>query len=69
MVARSPARPAYLSIDAAADHLGVNPRTIRRRIADGSLPAYRIGPKILRIDPADVDRLGRRIPTAGPGAA
>ena len=29
----------YLSVDEAAETLGVSPVTIRRRIADGSLPS------------------------------
>lgn len=33
----------HLTIRDAADALAVDPKTIRRRIADGSLPAVRIG--------------------------
>ena len=36
-------RPAYVTMDEAADLLQVSARTIRRRVADGSLPAYRLG--------------------------
>jgi excisionase family DNA binding protein len=42
-----PARP---SIQRAADFLGVTDRTIRRRIADGTLKAYRVGPRLIRVD-------------------
>ena len=35
--------PAYVTMDEAADLLQVSARTIRRRVADGSLPAYRLG--------------------------
>lgn len=56
------------TIAAAADRLDVSPRTIRRRIADGSLNAYRFGPQLVRLDPAEVDRLLRPIPTAGTAA-
>jgi excisionase family DNA binding protein len=29
---------------------GLHPKTIRRRVADGTLPAHRIGPRCIRID-------------------
>ncbi len=51
----------------AAEHLGITDRTLRRMVAAGDLPAYRLGPRLLRIDLADVDALLRRIPTAGGG--
>ena len=35
--------PAYVSMEQAAELLQVSARTIRRRVADGSLPAYRLG--------------------------
>ena len=35
--------PTFVSMDEAAHLLGVSSRTIRRRVADGSLPAYRTG--------------------------
>ena len=40
-------------------------RHLRRRIAAGKLRAYRDGPKILRVDPTDVDKLLRPLRTAG----
>ncbi|PUB20910.1 excisionase family DNA binding protein [Promicromonospora sp. AC04] len=38
-----------VSLAAAADDLSVSVKTIRRRIADGSVRAYRIG-RLIRID-------------------
>jgi len=40
--------------------------TIRRRIAAGEIPAYRVGPRAIRIRREDGDRYldGRRIPAA-----
>lgn len=35
--------PSRLTIKRAAQHLGVCDKTIRRKIADGQLKAYRIG--------------------------
>lgn len=45
-----------LSLKEAADRVGVSVKTIRRRIADGQLPAYRTG-RILRIKRADLEAL------------
>jgi excisionase family DNA binding protein len=52
--------------EAAARHR-VSGRTIRRRIADGTLTGYRFGPTSVRLNPAEVDALLRRI-TAGDAA-
>lgn len=40
-----------LTLSEGAELIGVNPRTLRRRIADGTLPAYRFK--------NGLDRLGR----------
>lgn len=48
-----------------ADQYDVSERTIRAWIADGLLTAYRIGPRALRLDLAEVEALiVRRLPTA-----
>ncbi len=60
-----PIRRDMTTIAGAAEILGVSIDTIRRRIADGTLPAERIGPRLIRIRVADLDALGRPI---GPGA-
>ncbi|GGB26325.1 hypothetical protein GCM10011492_15670 [Flexivirga endophytica] len=57
------ARRHFESLSDAAERTGLSVRTLRRRIAAGHLPAYRSGPRILRVDPADVDRLMVRVPT------
>ncbi len=36
--------PHYISLSTAAETAGQSVRTLRRRISDGSLPAYRFGP-------------------------
>lgn len=56
-------RRRWLTQDEAAEHLNVTTRTIRRMIAAGDLPAYRLGQRMLRIDATDVDNLLRPIPT------
>lgn len=54
----------FESLREAADRTGLSTYTLRRRIAEGLLPAYRSGTRIIRLDPNDVDRLLTRIPTA-----
>ena len=44
----------YESIQDAALRVGVSEKTIRRRIQDGVLRAYRLG-RIIRLDPIQVD--------------
>ena len=58
----------YESIADAARRGRCSPKTIRRRIAEGNLTAYRFGPHLIRLDPAEVDALLRPIPTAGTAA-
>lgn len=64
---KAPLPPNRIPMTEAARRLGLDVRTIRRLIAAGKLPAYRIGPKVIRIDPADLDRLETRIPVGGDG--
>jgi excisionase family DNA binding protein len=45
-----------LSLADAAELLDVSLKTVRRRIADGTLPAYRVG-KLIRIRREDLDAL------------
>jgi excisionase family DNA binding protein len=54
----------WLSKREAADEYGVSTKTIERRIADGTLPAWRVGGQV-RVKAADLDKLARPIaPTA-----
>lgn len=53
-----------ISLQEAAIELGVSVDTIRRRIADGSLPAVRVGPRLLRVNKADVVAMEKPVPTA-----
>lgn len=54
-----------LSIDEAGAYCGVTGRTIRRYIAEGRLKAHRLGPRLVKIDPADLKAIFTVIPTAG----
>lgn len=46
----------WLSIQQAAEHLGVNPRTVRRYIRLDRLAVSRISNKVVRVRLADIDR-------------
>ena len=57
----SPAKTAppgrrLVSSKHAADYLGVSSNTIRKFVAEGKLPAYLIGDKLVKFDPADLDK-------------
>lgn len=58
-----PSHPTYLSLQTAANLHDVSVKTIRRRIADGVLPAYRVGGQV-RIREDDLRNLAERIPSA-----
>lgn len=56
-----------VSLAGAADLKGVAPKTVRRWIAEGRLPAERVGPRLIRIKVADLDALGEEVkPTPPP---
>jgi excisionase family DNA binding protein len=56
---------ARVGIAEAATYADVSTRTIRRWIAAGLIPGYRIGPRLIKVDLSDLDQLGHRIPTGG----
>jgi excisionase family DNA binding protein len=49
--------PDRIGISEAAKILAVDHCTVRRFIASGKLPAYRVGDRLIRINRADVDKL------------
>ena len=55
----------YLSAKETAERLGISLRTVRRRIADGTLPSVKIGGAV-RIPASGLEPLA---PTVGPSAA
>lgn len=57
----------YLSLTDAADILGQSVKTLRRRISAGTLPAYRFGPRSIRVRLNDLEASGHRIPNARTG--
>lgn len=54
----------WITQQEVADMFGISGRTVRRMIADGRLPAHRIGPRLVRIRRADVEQALTPIPTA-----
>ena len=63
-------RPERLtSVADAAAYVNVSTRSIRRWISLGLIPGYRVGPRLIKVDLADLDRLAHRIPAAGGGGA
>jgi hypothetical protein len=48
----------------AAPIAGVSTKTIRRRIAHGSISGYRFGPRVIRVDLNEVESLFTQMPTA-----
>ena len=56
---------ALVSIAEAAERYDVHPRTLRRRIADGTLTAYRVG-RLVKVDLLEADVvLLETIPSGG----
>lgn len=49
--------PSRISLQKAADEIGVSTRTVRRYITDGRLRAYRIGPRLIKVDGESVREL------------
>ena len=56
-----PPRP---SIRQAADYFRINQEMVRRLIAQGRLTANRLGPRLIRLDRAEVLQLGRPVGAA-----
>lgn len=46
-----------ISLVEAAERCDLSVKTLRRRIADGTLTAYRIGPRLIKVDADQLDQL------------
>ncbi|WP_280491056.1 helix-turn-helix transcriptional regulator [Nocardia asiatica] len=66
MSASTTPRRRLATIAEAADSINVCTKTIRRLIANGTITGYRLGPRIIRVDLAELDAALRPI---GGGAA
>jgi len=56
--------PVYVSLEEAADIMSLSTRTIRRRISDGTIPAYQFGRRPIRIRLDELEAALRPIPSA-----
>ena len=56
-----PRHGRLMTISAAAEYADVHPVTLRRWVAAGRLPAYRVGPRLLKIDLDDLESIIRPI--------
>lgn len=60
--------PHLIDVATLAEHLGLTERTIRRKVADGEIPHYKLGNSI-RFDPVEIEawlqacRVAPRTPT------
>lgn len=55
----------YLTVTQCAERFGVTDSSIRRWIAQGRLPAYRLGSQQLRVRADDLDAILVPVPTSG----
>jgi excisionase family DNA binding protein len=69
MPKRQPVSPATLkrldTVNAAAEYVGVHPKTVRRWISTGQLAGYRAGPRLIRVDLDEVEAMLSRPILAG----
>lgn len=47
--------PELIGLQEAADYCDVSYRTVRRWIAAGRINAVRVGPRLIKVDAADLD--------------
>lgn len=60
-------RNGWGTIPEAADVLGVSSKTVRRRIADGSINARKFGPRLIRVEMSSLEDFGRPLTYQGAG--
>jgi excisionase family DNA binding protein len=58
-------KSTWMTVAEVADDVRLSDRGVRKLIADGHLPAHKVGKRALRIRRADVDALFRPLPTVG----
>ena len=49
------------TLKVAAKYADVHPRTLRRWIAAGRVPAYRLGPRLIKVDLDELDEFMRPV--------
>ena len=60
-------RRSLVNIAKAAEYADVHPMTMRRWISAGRVRAYRVGPRLLKVDLNELDAMFRPIPTTTGG--
>lgn len=55
--------PRWATVKDAVTYSGIPEGTLRRWIAEGTLPSTKVGPKRIEVDLNDLDRLRRPRPT------
>ena len=45
----------YITMETAAERLCISEKTMKRMVQRGAIPAYRIGPKMVRIDEKELE--------------
>lgn len=56
---------AWPSVEQAAALLQVSTKTIRRYIANGTIDARRVGPRLIRINPESINNIGTPLKYTG----
>jgi excisionase family DNA binding protein len=64
-----PKTPRWASLPQTAKYTGMHIDTIRRRIKDGRIQAYRFGPRLVRIDLNEIDAMMRPLQKNSSGHA
>lgn len=54
-----------MTLQEASQYYRISIRTLHRWIANGNLPAYRYGSRLIRIRPSDMEKLRARVPARG----
>ncbi len=57
----SGALPPQPTISQTAEYFGVDAKTVRRWISQGRLTAYRLGPRLIRVDRESIRKLASPI--------
>ena len=50
-----PTNAPNMSVNDVAEYLGVTTKTVYTMVADGRLPAYKLGARVLRLRRSDID--------------
>lgn len=58
-------KSTWMTVAEVAEDTRLSDRGVRKLIADGLLPAHKVGKRALRVRRADVDALFRQVPTVG----